>query len=374
MHTRVLHSISDVKAELWDQVTHGDTKLKSWAFLRAVEEASINEASCSYVLVFSDSDCIGTSVCNIVRTSLVILAHGFLLELAKRIRTVAPDFLTANIAVGGTLISSCTNCLSYLENDALPMLIYETEQVAKDHGTGFVLFKDFGPEEIRRHSATFTALGYHQVASLPGAAIEVAEASNMDHFLTRFRHKYRYMVRKDYTMARQAGVKVRNERVYGHRSQEFIRLYRQVLDRSSTQFGILTPEFIVGMARYMGNASFMKIFSVEDEVVALELCVEDGDVLRPLYLGMDYERRPDGLYYACLYQTLQHAIEHGYRRIELGQKSYEAKARYGAHRWPVAMYIKHLHPTLNKVLARTVNQLFPVVDVVERTVLKSAKT
>jgi len=134
----------------------------------------------------------------------------------------------------------------------------------------------------------------------------------------------------------------------------------------------LARNFVAGMARYMGHASFMKIFSVKDEVVALELFVEDGRILRPLYLGMDYERRPEGLYFACVYQTLQHAIEHGYGRIELGQKSYEAKARYGACQWPVAMYIKHLNPTFNRVLGRMVNQLLPRVDVAERTVLKNA--
>ena len=371
MHTRIVHSISEIEPGLWDQVTEGDTKLKSWAFLRAVEQASINQASCSYILVFSGTECIGTSVCSMVRTSLVTLAQGFLLELTKGIRRIVPGFLTANVAVGGTLISSCTNCLSYLENDALPMLIHETEKAARDQGTGFVLFKDFTPQDVRRHDATFTELGYHRVASLPGAVIEVAGASSMNHFLSRFRHKYRQMVRKDYMMAQQAGLEVRNERMYGHRSHEFIRLYRQVLEHSATQFGILTPAFVVALARYMGNASFMKVFSIEDEVVALELFVEDGDVLRPLYLGMDYKHRPDGLYYACLYHTLQHAIENGYGRIELGQKAYEAKARYGARRWPTAMYIKYLHPTLNKVLARLVDQLFPPVDVVERTVLKS---
>jgi hypothetical protein len=370
MQTKVARTILEIKPECWDQVNQGDTKLKSWAFLRAVEEASINQASSLYIQVFSGRDCIGSSVCSFARTSMVVLAQGFLHELTKRIRIVAPGFLTADLAVGGTLVSSCTNGLSCRESDALPTLIRETEYAARDRGAGFVLFKDFNPDEVRRYAPTFTSLGYYQVASLPGAAIEVAGASSIDCFLTRFRHKYRQLVRKDYAIAQQAGLGVWDERTYGHRNHEFIRLYRQVLDRSPTRFGVLTPAFVAGMARYMGNTTFMKVFAVADQIVALELIVEDGDVLRPLYLGVDYRRRPDRLYYACLYHTLLHGIEHGYSRIELGQKCYEAKARYGANRWPVAMFVKHLQPTLNKVLARVLSRLFPPVDVVERTVLK----
>jgi hypothetical protein len=51
--------------------------------------------------------------------------------------------------------------------------------------------------------------------------------------------------------------------------------------------------------------------------------------------------------------------------------SYEAKARYGAQRWPVAMYVKHLQPTLNKALAHVASQLFPPIDVIERRVFRA---
>jgi hypothetical protein len=371
MHTRVVRSLSEIEPECWDQVSQGDTKLKSWAFLRAVEEGWINQARCSYIQVFSGSDCVGTSVCSVVRTSLVVLAQGFVQKLTKLIRTVAPGFLTANVAVGGTLISSCTNSLSYLENDALPLLIYETEKAARAEGAGFVLFKDFTPDEVRRHGPVFASLGYDRVASLPGTVVEVGGASSMDEFLMRFRSEYRWTIRKDKMKAQQAGLEVRDERIYGDRADDFIRLYHQVLDRAPSRFGILTPAFVVAMARHMGDASLMKIFTVHDEVVAIALLVEDGDVLRTLYLGMDYTHRPDRLYFAWLYHTVLHGIEHGYSRIDLGQKSYEAKARYGAQRWPVAMYVKHLHPTLNKVLAHVASQLFPPIDVNERRVFRA---
>jgi uncharacterized protein len=306
-----------------------------------------------------------------VRTSLVVLAQGFVHKLTKLIRTVAPGFMTANVAVGGTLISSCTNSLSYLENNALPLLIYETEKAARAEGAGFVIFKDFTPDEVRRHGPVFASLGYHQVASLPGTVVEVGGASSMDEFLMRFRRRYRWTIRNDKMKAQQAGLKVRDERIYGNRADDFIRLYHQVLERASSQFGILTPAFVGAMARHMGDASLMKIFTVHDEVVAIALLVEDSDVLRTLYLGMDYTHRPDGLYFAWLYHTVLHGIEHGYSRIDLGQKSYEAKARYGAQRWPVAMYVKHLQPTLNKVLAHVTSQLFPPIDVTERRVFRA---
>jgi len=371
MHTKVVRSLSEIEPECWDQVSQGDTNLKSWAFLRAVEEGSINQARCSYIQVFSGSDCVGTSVCSVVRTSLVVLAQGFVQKPTKRIRTVAPGFLTANVAVGGTLVSSCTNSLSYLENDALPLLIYETEKEARAEGAGFVLFKDFTPDDVRRHGPVFASLGYHQVASLPGTVVEVGGASSMDELLMRFRTRYRWLIRNDKMKAQQAGLEVRDERIYGNRADDFIRLYHQVLERAPSQFGILTPAFVVAMARHMGDASLMKIFTVDDEVVAIALLVEDGDVLRALYLGMDYTHRLDGLYFGCLYHTVLHGIEHGYSRIDLGQKSYEAKARYGAQRWPVAMYVQHLQPTLNKVLAHVASQLFPPIDVIERRVFRA---
>src|SRR5215813_36423 len=99
MHTKVVSTISEIKPECWDQANQGDTKLKSWAFLRAVEEASINQANCSYIQVFSGRDCIGASVCSFARSSLVVLAQGFLHELTERIRIFVPGFLTADLAV-----------------------------------------------------------------------------------------------------------------------------------------------------------------------------------------------------------------------------------------------------------------------------------
>ena len=371
MHTKVVRSLSEIEPKCWDQASQGDTKLKSWAFLRAVEEGSINQARCSYIQVFSGSDCVGTSVCSVVRTSLVVLAQGFLQQLTKRIRTIAPGFLTANVAIGGTLVSSCTNSLSYLEYDALPLLICQTEQAARAEGAGFVLFKDFTPDEVRRHGPIFGSLGYHQVLSLPGTVVELGGISSMDEFLTRFRSNYRWTIRKDKKKAQQTGLVVRDERIYGNRTDDFIRLYRQVLDRAPSQFGILTPAFVAAMARHMCSASFMKVFSINNEVVAIALLVEDDDVLRPLYVGLDYARGAHVLYFAWLYHTVLHGIEHGYSRIELGQKSYEAKARYGAQRWPVAMYVKHLQPTLNKALAHVASQLFPAIDVVDRRVFKA---
>jgi len=372
MHTKVVRTISEVQPECWDQVSRGDTRLKSWAFLRAVEEGAINQARCVYIQVFSGPDCVGTSACSVVRTSVVALAQGFLSKLTKSIRAFAPGFLTANVAIGGTLISSCTNSLSYLDSSALPLLIHETEKAARAEGAGFVLFKDFAPAEVGRQGPQFASLGYHQVPSLPGTVVEVAGASSMSQFLDRFRSEYRRRIHKDYVIAQQAGLKVWDERTYGHRAHEFIRLYRQVLDRSTTRFGILTPAFVTAMARHMQDVSFMKIFAIHDEVVAMALLIDDGDVLRAPYIGMDYTRRPDGLYFAWLYHTVLHGIQRGFSRIDLGQKSYEAKARYGAQRWPVVMYIKHLHPTLNKALAHVLSQLFPPIEVVERRVFKAS--
>jgi uncharacterized protein len=112
-------------------------------------------------------------------------------------------------------------------------------------------------------------------------------------------------------------------------------------DDESTMLGYLRR-----IVEALDDRSLVLVATVGDDLVGLALCFEWGRVLYGHMLGFDYAHSPRcaAYYNLAYYLPIRHAIEHGYRRLELGTGSLEAKlmrgasfeSRWSASSWPDA--------------------------------------
>lgn len=364
------NTMDDLSLEQWDVENTHRTILNSWSFLKAVEEGKVNDSKMVVIQTEKNEEISGSSVCCTMKNEMDMLAPKKIQSINKFIRNFFPNFLIAKYAIGGTPIATCTHFMNYKDFDTASKLIQETERHAIKNKAHLILFKDFNSREYEELEPIFRKNGFWPVFTVPQAVIDLNGITSMDDYLKRFRNKYRYMINKDMEGIRRYKIELIDMDNYEETAKEFIGLYKAVYDRSKTKFEILNEKFISMLSYHLGNCSYMQKITMDGEIMALELVVKDGGVLRPLYIGMNYKKMPKNFYFYCLLSIIKYAIDNGFNEVELGQNSYEAKIRFGAEVKPLYMFVKHRNRAIDRLLYKFRNSLFPETTYTERNVFK----
>ncbi len=370
MICKIYDSISSIEQSTWDKENSKGTILDSWSFLQAVELARVNDSQTFYLQTYLNGVRYGRSVCTIIKNDLDVLSPEQIRKIAYYIRKVFPNFLTAKFIIGGIPIAICTNNLSFKKIEDVSCIIVETERLAKENKAQIIVFKDFNLQEMTHLQDVFKEYGFWPVPTLPEAIVDLRVAENFEAFLQQFRKKYQSKIKKDLEGMRQDRIEVKILRDYGEKATEFIELYKEVYSHSKTKFEVLNENFVRQMSILMRRNSFLQSFSIDGRTLALEMILEDGSILRPLYIGIDSRKVCKNIYFYCLISTLKYAIENGFKEVRFGQNSYEAKTRFGAVIQPLFMFVKHTNTIINKLMYRYKENFFPETKIIERRIFK----
>lgn len=350
--TMILTSIHDIDATRWDALVGAGGITRSHAYLAAVESAGIAGSRFFYPVIFNARNemvahaCVATVV-----TDFAQLLPAALQRLARGIRRAWPGFLRVRITecavplVAGHPVS--------LRADAPRDLVMRrvadaAHDIARTQGSPIVLVRDLLPEHAA-DIATLLAHGFHKVANMPLARIDVRWRSHAA-YLEDMRPRYRKDVERRLRRARAAGLSVVDVCDYATHADTWCAQARGVFE-SAQRFKreMITPDYYRQVAHTLGERS--RLFAVlrDGRPVAHGLIVFDATQTVATFFGR--EPGPPGYAWFLLAdEVLRFAIARGSRYLQLGLGSYPAKGLIGATFEPLAICCRSRHAWLNLLM------------------------
>ena len=362
MKVKIFKSIDDIDSGLWDSLLSEDEILKSYNFLKATEHSCLSECNFWYLL-FYDGDILAAHAAFFTIYSNIEEASSTgVKNLFNKIREVFPGFMRVKYLGCGTPVATCSNVISisapYYREEVLSLMVRNAKEIASIEKANAILFRDFSKEEAEVLNA-MTDSGFLRISTLPTSFVDVKWKS-FEEYMGSFKKKYRYNMKKNISKLDENDIYIEVCSEFEQYAEDICKLYANVYDKANTKFEKLNPSFFANISKYLAGRSQVLLFRRKDEIIGFELIVEDKNILRPLYLGIDYRFNENcGLYFNLIYRILGFGIERGKKLVELGQTTYYPKLSVGARVEPLYMYIRFINPILHALLRKPLSYLFP---------------
>lgn len=335
--------IADVPPQDWDSLAALGSVGLSRAFWAIMEASAINDFDFRYV-VFHDAQRRPVALAGFysVTTDIAIFAPAPLRAVLGAVRRVLPNFFKLRMIECGTPITITSPPFVHdpavepeAVVDALDRVLRRT---ARAEGQFLIVVRDFEPDAAGLQAA-FSRRGYHWTESLPNTYLDLPW-STPEQYLTALRSYYRSKLVKHRKRNAEAGVTHTRIDDFADLADELCAQWRVVHESASEfQREVLTPDFYRRLSREMGTRSKAILFHRHGERVGHALLLQDGDLLRWLYVGRKVAAQ-DGLYLYIAQTVVLTAIELGARRLEMGLTTYAIKQDLGAEVVPIRLALR----------------------------------
>lgn len=359
---KLFRSLKEIKQDLWDSIIDMNNITKSYQFLLSVEQAMNRENQYWYVLFWEKNELIAHACIFTHYTKLEEVTNVFLSEnVISRVRSFYKKFLTLKLLGCGTPIATCSDVLTIKSNqyqyEVTKMLNQILLNLGKSQKASSIMIRDFTYKTDCKKNM-FTDYDYKVVDSLPTSFVKI-EWNSFDEYVEEFKSKIKVKMRRNIKRFENGNLEVKIVDNYSCYVEDMIRLYNNVYEKAENKFEKLNKEFLSSINENLNDKSKAIIVLKGDKVIGIELIVEDNDILRPLYVGIDYKYNEEyRLYFNMIYQIIKVGIERKKKYVELGQTCYYPKIKAGAFVEKMHMYIRFRSHILNKLFGNMFYKMF----------------
>ena len=243
---------------------------------------------------------------------------------------------------------------------ALLALQVALEKKADELCAPLIVWKDF-PESS---SADLNWLAHERrlfrVISLPNTIVEFPSQRKEDYFASmkgsrRRNLKKRLRLSKEHAALTAEIVQRPDPKTL----DDIFSLFWQTFEKSATKFERLGRRFFEVIAEKRVAHFIVLREDATHEMVAFMLCLDVGDRLLNMYIGMDYSRPREWMLLFRLWEAaVDLALSRGFSAIVSGRRSYEAKIQIGHKLLPLNNYCRHRNLILHsiyRIFARAVD-------------------
>lgn len=359
---RTYQDIRAVPEAVWDEVATPGSLLCTHRFLRGVQEAELPDCRFFFPLVLAGEKPVGHACMYLVSSELDMFGKGFFGTLFRGAAHVFPAlarFRSLECGVPVALGNTLSVHPSADRAEVLEALVREARRLAAEHRVDGILFRDFTDAELPG-LAPLERHGFRRVPNLPQAVFAV-RWREPEQYVAALRAPYRRAFRQRRAALARGGVSVRVVRDFAPLAESLAGLWRQVYDHAREyRREVLPPAFFARLAAELGAESEVLLLERHGNCLAFALLLEDGGTLIWLYCGLDYEANGEcDLYFNLLYEIILHGMRRGFRRIDLGITTLDAKKRAGAEVRPLHMYMRHRNPLLRSLAPALFRLLTP---------------
>lgn len=374
MQTQIYSSIDAVPADVWDVLSATGSTAMSRDFWSVVEYSGLNDFRYRHVLVRDD---LGTPVGLYsfyeVTTDIAIFAPPFLRRLLRAVRRIFPNFLKWKMLECGTPITIVsppfvkTPLLS--DREMVDCVASTLLQTARSEGCLLIVVRDF-EHEAQALRTDFSRHGFHWISSLPNTYLSVRWPDH-ETYLRSMRSYYRSKLLKHRKRNCDACVSHELRDDFAHLADSLYAQWKAVYESAKEfQREVLTPVFYQELSERMGSRSKVLLFYREGQLAAHALLLQDGEMLRWLYVGR-VSPENDGLYLYIAATVVETAIELGAKRLEMGLTTYSIKQDLGADVVPIGMALRATWGWLNPFVGWGYRVLNSVPELEPRAIFKS---
>jgi predicted N-acyltransferase len=374
-------SIDERDADEWHAACGGRADaVMDPRFLKAVETSMATESR-FYNIVFRDAAAnpVAAVFLSLYSIDGLLLAPQHWKKAGARLRRLWPGFLKVQVLLCGSPVSTGESHLRIAPGADPYALLRQLDQLllrlARTQHAPFIVFKEFGPQEIVRTDALLK-LGYVRADSPPMNYFP-SRFRDFDHFLASVRSRYRSQLRRSRKKFHRAGLRVLHLRgdmgIDEFYTDEIHRLYLNVLNHAAIRFECLPAQFFRELARQFPDAAAFTLICRGERVVAFMCGIFHQHDYLNLFCGFDYELNAEAdLYFNLMCEDLDYALRQNVRNIHVGQTADEFKSRMGCSLEPRFFYVKSRDRLLQSLLRAASPYLFPAAPPIrERNLFRS---
>jgi predicted N-acyltransferase len=387
MTVSTYHSIREVPVGLWDGLQGPGNIFHSHAFLRATEEARVEDSRSWYLVFHAGDQAVATAVLSLFTVDLVLFIGGG--EVIRFLRRFSPGFLRVRLLMCGIPVSLGQRNVSIPDpghvGEVVDLLLGRMEALAAELGVGHLVLKEFAPRD-ERFGIFVEQAGFFKGHSLPYLSLS-QRWTTFTQYLGSMRAGYRRQALASLDKIGRAAPGVRSLSMQELRSskgpvlallegadyppEQFMPGYQSVMERATTKLETLNAAFFEALFRAMPGQLRVLVLAVDGEVMGSALLMPNGEEITFALIAKEEERDPFDTYYNLMLGIVEHAIDKGFRRVGLGQTGHWPKQRIGGEAEERHLYYRARKPFLHALLRSARKVLFPRIAITPVRVFKA---
>lgn len=373
MEIRIYKSISEVNEAEWDAIVGKNKIFCTHRFASAAEKSGLNVGGCYYPVVYDGGKIIAHALVYFFRTELDLFAQGAFKKAINLIRKKCKNlFILQSLECGSPV--ALGNTISIRDGidraQAMRILSKGIEDLAKELGIKFILFRDFYDKEVELHDI-FKKLGYMKIHNLPKAEIKIKWKS-FDEYLNSMRSNYRRKIIKRMDKCANANISFSILTDFSKHASELKQLYDNVYHNAKEyKRERMTEAFFQNIDKCLGEKSVMLTATKDSKLIGSSLLLLNDKMLISLFMGLDYDYNEEYfIYFNLFYRAIRLAIEKGMDEIEMGITTLDPKRDMGSDVVSLNMYMKHFNPIFHRAIPILFDMITPQDTTTPRNVFK----
>lgn len=357
-------SVDYLDSARWDRLTSNQSIFFSRSYLRVLEEASPNNLSQRYAMIFRGREAVALVAAQSVSISIARVGKA-----RRSPPAIAPlEKIDERMLVCGNLLSWGMHgvCMAPGEDaaalwPAVAEALYRLRRADKLSGDiDLVMVKDLSDTDMTAASI-MRRYSYRSLETDPNMVLQTSPAwRSFDDYLNSLTSKYRKTCRQIEKEVTSAGCSVDHldaRQVAAH-ADELHALYLQTHRNAKFRPVTLSPAFLPTLADYLGTDFRCQVVKRDGQLLGFVTTLRDAETAVGYNIGFDRTAALEiPVYLRLLQAVIADAIEFGCRELSLGRTALEPKARLGAKPQPMRVLVRHRIPMLNvivRALLRTI--------------------
>lgn len=371
------NSLEQISPEDWRNI-FGDTKIKSYELFVSMEKSKFDKVNLWYLYVSKNNDIQAIIPCfSYILDFGNILSNSKVKRMIYKVRKLYSNFLKLKVFVIGSYIATCEDFIGISANlddsdykEIINLIHTQLSLKAQVEKCWVNIVKDVRGSRLDYVKNILQHYSFH--STFPTTIIPLDNKLPYPKTLKKKQRKRH----RDYIAEFQHSFSWECISGFGTYVSLFERLYTNVLNKAKNKFEILDKVFFNQLNNMMGENIFLLIARDKDGSAKLiELVMEDGEKLLPLYLGIDYDgQNTKTLYLNAIFRTIKEAENRNKKFVEFGQTSYYPKVLSGALVEDVFYGFYSYHKTINMLICKALSRIFLPIKIPQNVYQEQYKT
>ena len=348
-----LATASQIPSALWDACFQPPAAGRWW--YETLDQSGIEDQFTFFYALIKDLGCpVGIAPVFVMDVPVEQVAPQEFLRLFRLVGKIIPSVLSQRTLFVGSPVfdESRVGLISNVNRRAaLLALQVALEKKADELRAPMIVWKDFPESSTADFDWLSRQRRLFRVVSFPNTLVEFSSNRKEDYFAAMkgsWRRKLKAKLRRSREQV-DLGVEV-VQRPDAKMLDDIFGLFWQTYEKSVSKFERLNRKFFEIIAEKQTTLFIILREKITGEIVAFMLCLDMGERLINMFIGMDYRRPKEWLLFFRLWEAVVDlALSRGFSAILSGRSSYEAKIETGHRLVPLNNYCRHRNMLLHAV-------------------------
>jgi Acetyltransferase (GNAT) domain len=330
-------------------------------FYETLEQSGIDDQFTFFYGLIKDLGCpAGIAPIFVMDVPVDEVAPQEFLRLLRVVGKIVPSVLTQRTLFVGSPILDETRVglISHVNRRAALLSLQDAlEKKADELRAAMIVWKDFPESSSADLNWLSRRRRLFRVISFPNTIVEFGSHRKEDYFAAMKGSRRRKLKTKLKRSREQVALDVEIvQRPDAKTLDEIFGLFWQTYEKSQSKFERLNRKFFEIIAEKQATLFIILREKATGEMTAFMLCLDMGERLVNLFIGMDYGRPKEWMLFFRLWEAVVDlALSRGFSAIVSGRSTYEAKIETGHKLVPLNNYCRHRNIFLHAIY-RTVAQ------------------